>query len=239
MGRLRKRFSSGLYLLNSFTWSKSIDNASGHLEANSGDNSRVNYRDLRNERGLGGYDQPFNNTTTVLYDLPFGKGKAFGGDWNKAADVALGGWQVTFINTMNTGNPVNLSYSPASNFSVSGSPTYRPNLIGDPNLPSGQRTPQLWYNPATVVVPTDRSQPFGNAGRNIVRAPSFYQLDLGLHKDFPITETMKLSFRTEAFNLLNKTNFSAPNGNRSSSAFGSITSTYPARQMQFGLKLMF
>jgi len=116
---------------------------------------------------------------------------------------------------------------------LTGGGSQRPNLIGDPNLPSSQRTPQLWYNPATVVVPTDRSQPFGNAGRNIVRAPSFYQLDLGLHKDFPITETMKLSFRTEAFNLLNKTNFSAPNGNRSSSAFGSITSTYPARQMQF------
>ncbi len=56
--KIEKRFSNGFYLLNSFTWSKSIDNASGHLEANNGDNSRVNYRDLRNERGLGGYDQP-------------------------------------------------------------------------------------------------------------------------------------------------------------------------------------
>jgi hypothetical protein len=62
---------------------------------------------------------------------------------------------------------------------------------------------------------------------------------VGLHKDFAITETFKLSFRTEAFNLLNKTNFSAPNGNRSSGGFGTITSTYPARQMQFGLKLLF
>ena len=237
--KIEKRFSAGFYLLNSFTWSKSIDNASGHLEANNGDNSRVNYRDLRNEKGLGGYDQPFNNTTTALYELPFGKARRFGSGWNKPTDLALGGWRVTAINTMNTGSPVNLTYSPSSAFNVSGSPNYRPNLIGDPMLPADRRTPQLWLSPDTVVVPTDRSQPFGNAGRNVARAPNFYQMDVGLHKDFHITERTSLSFRTEAFNLLNKTNFSAPNGNRSSSGFGSITSTYPARQMQFALKLLF
>ncbi len=62
---------------------------------------------------------------------------------------------------------------------------------------------------------------------------------MGLHKDFSLTERFKLSFRTEAFSLLNKTNFNALNGNRSSSSFGTITSTYPARQMQFGLRLGF
>src|SRR5262249_677637 len=237
--KIEKRFSNGFYLLNSFTWSKSIDNASGHLEANNGDNSRVNYRDLRNERGLGGYDQPFNNTTTVLYDVPFGKGKMFGSGWNRPKDLVLGGWRLTAINTMNSGNPVNLTYGPAAAFSVSGSPNYRPNLIGDPMAPSGQRTAQQWFNPANVVIPADRSRPFGNAGRNVVRAPNFYQMDVGLHKDFSVTETMKLSFRTEAFNLLNKTNFGPPNGTRSSSGFGTITSAYPARQMQFGLKLLF
>ncbi len=237
--KIEKRFSQGLYLLNSFTWSKAIDNASGHLEANNGDNSRVNYRDLRNERGLSGYDQPFNNTTTVVYDLPFGKGRKFGNGWNAPTDLVLGGWRVTGINTMASGNPVNLSYGPSSTFQVSGAPTYRPNITGDPLLPESQRTVQLWLNPNTVVIPTDRTQPFGNAGRNIVRAPSLYQMDLGLHKDFGITERYKLSFRTEAFNLLNKTNFSAPSGNRSSGGFGSITSTYPARQIQFALKLLF
>lgn len=174
-----------------------------------------------------------------MYDLPFGKGRKFGVNWNKAADAILGGWRLTAINTMNTGVPVNLTYSPSSTFQVSGSPNYRPNIIGDPMVPAGQRTPQRWLNPDTVVIPTDRTKPFGNAGRNIARAPNFYQMDLGLHKDFLLTERFRLSFRTEAFNLLNKTNFGPPNGNRSSSAFGTITSTYPARQMQFALKLMF
>jgi len=237
--KIEKKFSRGFYFLNSFTWSKSIDNASGHLEASNGDNSRVNFRDLRNERGVSGYDQPFNNTTTVLYDLPFGRGRRWGTDWNKGVETLLGGWRLTAINTMNSGNPVNLSYSAASAFQVSGSPTYRPNLIGDPTMPEGQRTASSWLNPDTVVVPFDRSMPFGNAGRNVARAPAFYQMDLGLHKDFNMTERLRASFRTEAFNLLNKTNFSAPNGNRSSGGFGSITSTYPARQLQFALKLLF
>jgi hypothetical protein len=140
---------------------------------------------------------------------------------------------------MTTGVPVNLSYSPSSTFQVSGAPTYRPNITGDPMMPEGQRSASAWLNSSTVVIPTDRSQPFGNAGRNIARAPNFFQFDLGLHKDFALTEALNLSFRTEAFNLLNKTNLSAPNGNRSNNAFGTITSTYPARQLQFGMKLVF
>jgi hypothetical protein len=58
------------------------------------------------------------------------------------------------------------------------------------------------------------SRSFGNAGRNTVRGPSFFQLDLGLHKDFPVTETHRIEFRAEAFNAFNKTNFNAPVGNR-------------------------
>ncbi|WP_031496081.1 TonB-dependent receptor [Bryobacter aggregatus] len=241
--KLEKRFSKGLYLLNSFTYSKAIDNASGHLETANGDNSRVNFRNVAGERGVAGYNQPFNNTTTFLYELPFGKGRSFGSSWNKGLDTVLGGWRLTAINTANSGSPVNLNYSPSSDFSVSGSPTYRPNITGNPVLPESQRTSTNTYiqylNPATVSIPTDRSQPFGNAGRNTVLNFGLYQLDLGLHKDFLLTERFKLSFRTEAFNAFNRTNFNAPNANRSSGSFGQINSTYPARQVQFALKLVF
>jgi hypothetical protein len=106
-------------------------------------------------------------------------------------------------------------------------------------VPESERSPSRWLNPATVVVPTDVSQPFGNAGRNIVRAPSLHQLNFGLHKDFSITERQTLQFRMEAFNFLNKTNFNPPNGNRSSGSFGQITSTQPARQIQFALRYAF
>jgi hypothetical protein len=237
--KLEKRYSSGLYLLNSFTWSKAIDNASGHLETANGDNSRVNIRDLRNEKGLSGYDQPFNNTTSFTYELPFGRSRRFGSSWNPALDAVAGGWRLTGINTMSSGLPVNLTYDPSSQFQVSSAPTHRPNISGDPLTPEDVRGPANYLNRATVLIPTDPSQPFGNAGRNIVRAPSFFQLDLGLHKDFRVTEGSRIEFRTEAFNVLNKTNFSAPNSNRSSNAFGTITSTMPWREIQMALRFVF
>jgi hypothetical protein len=238
--KLEKRYSAGLYLLNSFTWSKAIDIASGHLEANNGDNSRVNIRDLASEKGLSGYDQPFNNTTSIIYELPYGKGRRWGSDASGLLQAVAGGWSLTVINTAASGLPVNLSYSPTSQFQVSTAPTYRPNIIGDPVTPEGQRNENNYLNRATVLLPTDPSHPFGNAGRNIVRGHNFIQLDLGVHKQFPLwSEDSKLEFRAEAFNLTNRTNFQAANGNLSSSSFGRITSTYPARELQFALKLLF
>jgi Carboxypeptidase regulatory-like domain/TonB-dependent Receptor Plug Domain len=238
--KVERRYSGGLYLLNSFTWSRARDNASGHLEVQNGDNSRVNYRDVDGEFGTSGYDQPLNNTTSFVYELPFGTGRRYATDLHPVMEGILGGWRVVGINTMTSGVPVNLSYSPAAAFSVSGSPTYRPNLLGDPLTPSDQRTIFNYLNPATVEIPTDRSQPFGNAPRNAARAPSFYQFDLGLHKSFALgSQDRRLEARIEAFNLFNKTNFGSPDGNRSSSTFGRISTTYPARQIQLGVKLYF
>ena len=140
---------------------------------------------------------------------------------------------------MTSGLPVNLTYSPSSQLQVSSAPNYRPNITGDPLTPEGQRGPTNYLNPNTVVSPTDPTRPFGNAGRNIVRAPSLFQLDLGLHKDFRITEGSRLEFRTEAFNILNKTNFMAPDSNRSNNSFGTITSTFPWREIQMALRFVF
>jgi hypothetical protein len=152
----------------------------------------------------------------------------------------LGGWRLVGINTMTSGVPVNLSYSPTTPFSVSGSPTYRPNLLGDPLTPSDQRTIATYLNGANVEIPTDRTQPFGNAPRNVARGPSFFQFDLGLHKSLGLgRDHTSLELRLEAFNLLNKTNFSSPNANRSNANFGTITSTSAARQIQLGVKLHF
>jgi hypothetical protein len=238
--KVERRYSRGLYLLNSFTYSRARDNASGHLEVQNGDNSRMNYRNLESEFGRSGYDQPLNNTTSFVWDLPFGKDRKFATNLNPVLEGVLGGWRVVGINTMTSGVPINLSYSPAAAFSVSGSPTYRPNLTGDPVTPSAERTINNYLNAATVEIPTDRSQPFGNAPRNAARSDPFFQLDLGLHKNFGLgRDQTRLEARVEAFNLLNKTNFSPANGNRSSSSFGSITSTSVARQIQLGLKFYF
>jgi hypothetical protein len=228
--------------LNSFTWSKVLDNAAGHLEVSNGDNSRVNYYDIRNEKGVGSYDQPFNNTTTLVYDLPVGRGRKFASSANPVLLAFVGGWRATMINTMTSGMPVNLNYSPATRYQVSSLPTYRPNFLGDPMAPEDQRNIDNYFNKANVVIPVDPANPypFGNAGRNCVRAYAFYQTDLGLHKEFALMkEDRKLEFRAEFFNLFNKTNFQAPNSTSSSSAFGTIRSAFPARMIQFALKLSF
>jgi hypothetical protein len=236
--KVERRYTRGLYLLNSFTYSRARDNASGHLEVQNGDNSRVNYRNLDAEFGISGYDQPLNNTTSFVWELPFGRGRMYGSAMNPVMEGVLGGWRVVGINTMTSGVPINLSYSPAATSSVGGSVTYRPNLTGDPMTPNGGITNYL--NPATVEIPTDRTQPFGNAPRNAARSTPFYQVDLGLHKSFDLQGSeRRIEARVEAFNLFNRTNFQSANGNRSSSAFGTITTTYPARQIQLGVKLYF
>jgi hypothetical protein len=238
--KIEKRFSRGLYLLNSFTWSKALDNAPGHLEAYNGDQTRVNYANIANDKGYSNYNQPLNDTTTVVWELPFGKGRRFGADASGLVQGVLGGWQFTAINTAASGLPINLTYSPTSQFQVSTAPNYRPNVTCNPVTPQGQRTTSNYLNKACVAAPTDPSQPWGNASRNSVRGYPFYQIDIGMHKQFELwSERTRLEFRAEAFNLLNQTNFQAPNSNASSSAFGTITSTFPARQVQFAAKVLF
>ena len=238
--KLEKRFSGGFYLLNAFTWSKAIDNAAGHLEVYNGDSSRVNFYGLRNEKGPGGYNQPVNNTSTAVYEVPFGKGRRFGASAHPVAQAAIGGWRLTLINTMTSGVPVNLTYGPTSQFSVTGYPSYRPNIVGDIMTPEKDRTINNYFLAANILVPADPRFPFGNAGRNIARAPAFYQADLGMHKEFPVwKESQRVEFRGEFFNLLNKTNFGAPNSTRTNAGFGTIRSTAQARVIQFALKYIF
>jgi hypothetical protein len=237
--KFEKRYSAGVYLLNSFTWSKTIDNVSGHLEAFNGDNSRVNFRNLRAEKGVGAYDQPFNNTTSLVWELPYGRGRHWGGQSTAILNGILGGWRLTGINTMTSGQPVNITYSPASIGQVSGAPSYRPNYVGGDIYPA-EKTPSRWFNPAAFALP-DFTNPFGNLGRNVARTESIYNFDLGLHKEFPLMwESWRLQFRSEFFNLFNTTNLGAPAQTFGNTNFGTITSlSSPARQIQFALKLVF
>ncbi len=238
--KVERRWSGSLYLLNSFTWSRARDNASGHLETANGDNSRVNYANIEGEFGLSGYNQPLNNTTSVVWEVPFGQGRRWGQALHPVVEALAGGWRVTAINTMTSGLPVNLTYSPSAAFSVSGAPTYRPNVTGDIYASDADQSIDNWFNTANVTIPTDRTQPFGNAPRNAARGPATYTLDLGLHKQFALGDVRRLEFRVEAFNLFNTTNFGAPSGNRSSTNFGTIRSlaTTP-RQIQLGVRFAF
>ncbi len=237
--KIEKRYSNGIYILNSFTWSKAIDNASGHLEAYNGDNSRVNFRNVPAEKAIGAYDQPLNNTTSVVWEIPYGKGRRWGSSMPAVVDGILGGWRLTGINTMTSGQPVNITYSTTSQSQVSGAPSYRPDYVGG-DIYSADRTPGNYFNKAAFAIPSYTS-PFGSLGRNIARTEPIYNFDLGLHKEFKLWgESGRLQFRSEFFNLFNTTNLGAPAQNFSSGNFGTITSlSSPARQIQFALKLVF
>lgn len=225
-----------LAFLSALTVSKATDNGAGTLENPNGNfPAPQNFYDLAAEEALSAYDQPWNTTTSVVWQLPFFKGNRW-----------LGGWQIAAINNLWAGEPVTFTYSPAAAFQVSGitqdfrgANNYRPNIVCDPQLPENERSPAAYFNPACVQLPTSPSQPFGNAKRNSARGDSIHQLDVALSKSFDVWRDSRLELRLEAFNVLNKTNFRAPNGNRSSSAFGTITSTYDPRQLQLGLKLQF
>ncbi len=242
---LEHRFSGGLYFLNSFTYSRAIDNASGHLDTPNGDNSRVNLANLNGERGESAYDQPLNDTLTLVYDLPYGHGRMFGAGAPRALQYLLGDWQFSAINTATSGQPVNLTYTEPSAFDVSDLLAYRPNVSGNPITPQGSRIKTAtavsnFLNPSTVSVPTDVTHPYGNAGRNSLRDYPFYQLDTGLHKGFQLwNDSSLLDFRFEAFNVLNQVNYMAPDSNRSDGSFGSITSAFAPRQLQLAAKVIF
>ncbi len=187
----------------------------------------------------------FNNITSVVYQLPYGKGRKYGSNANPLVDGILGGWELTNINTAHTGTPLDVYYTPSTANSESGltndyrgEPFLRPNVSGSAASQSTAQMINTYFAGYTFATPPS-TDPFGNLSRNAFRSPGFEQWDLGVDKNFRIRESMKLQFRSEFFNVLNHTNFGIPNTQTTSSAFGTIRSTYPSRQIQFALKLLF
>ena len=180
-----------------------------------------------------------------MYQLPFGKGRKFGGNANPFVDGILAGWELNSIITAQTGTPLDVSYSPSSANDVTGlTNDYRGEAILRPNVSgvaaSQSRSAMInnYFAGYTFTTPP-ASAPFGNLGRDAFRAPGLAQWDLSANKNFRIREGIALQFRSEFFNVTNHTNFGIPNTISTSSAFGTIRTTYPARQIQFALKLLF
>jgi len=240
------RLGSDVHLLSSLTFSKSKDNGAQSLENNNGNfPGPQDFNNLAAEYATGSYHQPYNSTTSFVWSLPFGHGRRWGSGMPSALDAVLGGWQLAGINTFVPGETVTFTYAPTTAFIVSGiaqdfrgANNYRPNVTCDPYAPAGEQSITNWFNKNCVSIPINPSQPFGDAGRNTVRGPKFWQIDLAGVKQVALSNTARIELRLEAFNLLDRVNFTAPNGVRSSGAFGTITSTYDARQVQLGVKLL-
>ena len=247
-GKLDWRVTGALTLLQALTLSQTKDNGAGSLENPNGNfPAPQDFYNMDADFGLSAYHQPYNSTTSFVWDLPVGRGRRFLSGASSALDVLVGGWQLAGVNTVAAGEPVTLTYTAGPAFQVSGiqqdfrgANNYRPIVTGPVLMPDGSRSPASYLNPATVVVPTDPSQPFGNAARNAVRAPLYWTLDVQATKRIPMPWSQgSLELRVEAFNVLDRANFRAPNGNRSQNAFGTITATYDPRIVQLGAKITF
>jgi hypothetical protein len=245
--RLEHRFTSGLYFLNSFTWSKAMGDSEQGLEYYAGyyQANPQNIRNLAAERAPTSFDVEFMNVTSVVYQLPFGRGRKFGSNMHPVLDALAGGWEVNSINTANTGTPLFVFYSPSSVNDVTGLTNdyrgeafLRPNVSGAAISQTKGQMVNSYFAGYSFPTPPPYA-PFGNLARNAFRAPGLEQWDLAADKYFHIRESWNLQFRSEFFNVLNHTNFGIPNVVSTSTSFGQIRTTYPARQIQFALKLLF
>ncbi len=249
MTKAQKRFSSGLSFLASYTWSKSMDISS---ERGNGDRGGgFEGGDPRNLigyfRARSGFDIRHRFVVSYVYELPFGRNKAYLNSLSSAANRIIGGWEVSGITQFQTGFPFSVLMSGDQNGDGLGGD--RPDLIGKPKINPGNpncyivdpRNAACGGGTAVFALVPAGDLRYGSAGRNILSGPGFKSWDISLSKNTRLSERFNLQFRAEFFNAFNNVNFGQPNRNFNLTApqFGTITTASRPREIQFGLKLEF
>ena len=245
---LRKRFSHGLSMLASYTFSKTLDDVSSFnitgsaSQSVAGENDLAqNPFDLKSEWGRSMFDSRHRLVVSYQWNLPwFSHAQTWYGH-------VLGNWQVNGITTVMSNTPFTVydSSNPSLQGSapeISGFFSSRPNIVGNPNVgacPGGTpvRTPQCWFN--TGAFQHAGIGQFGDVGRNTMDGPAFQQWDFSAIKNIPVRERMNLQFRAEIFNIFNNVNFELPNNDINSPGFGQIVAAQPGRIVQLALKFAF
>jgi hypothetical protein len=248
---LQKRFSHGLSALISYTFSKTLDDAStfnitgSASQSVAGENDLAqNPFDLKGEYGRSMFDARHRFVASYQWNLP----------WFSHPDnwygYILGGWMVNGITTLMSNTPFTVydSNNPSAQGSapeISGFFSSRPNQIGSPDAGTCQqngatvpiRTASCWFN--TGAFQEAAPGTFGNVGRNTLKGPAFQQWDFSAIKTIPIHEAMNLQFRAEIFNIFNNVNFELPDNDIVSPNFGQIQAAQPGRIVQLALKFSF
>jgi hypothetical protein len=243
--RFQQRLARGFSTLASYTWSKSIDDASNFFSSAGDPNFPQNSYNVAAERGRSNFDVRHRLSVSYSYAFPLVEGRQYFGSNNgwlsEVLNGVLTGWQTSGIVTLQSGRPFTVALLSEIDNSGTGRSILgfgandRPNLVGNPEL-SNPTTTQ-WFNTAAFVFPAPGT--FGNAGRNILDGPGYQTVNLSLMKNTALSERVNLQFRAEAFNLLNHPNFNLPDNFLGSPTFGRITSARDPRHIQFGLKLLF
>jgi Carboxypeptidase regulatory-like domain/TonB dependent receptor len=245
--RLEKRFSQGLTATISYTLGEARSGAPDHISTSGGGagidlgvfREPQDGNNLRAEYGPTEFDVTHRFVASYVWELPFGRGRRLGGDWNRAMDLVFGGWQLTGINVLQSGLPLTANLGGSTVLNLGGERRARPNLVGNPELPESERTLARWFNTDAFAAFSPAPQAFGNAGVGIMRGPGLANFDFTLAKNLPLTDRRYIQFRTEFFNAFNRANFGPPNIARDSSGFGQILTAANARIIQFGLKFYF
>jgi hypothetical protein len=233
--KAERRAANGLYLLASYTYSKTLTN--GMVSDTVGDPG-VPYYPLvpfkNADKGLGATDLRNNFSLSFLYAFPFGAGQKFGGHLNRAEDAVLGGWQSNAIISAHSGFP--LGMQEIVNNSGTGI-TSRPDQVCNPNL-GDKASVTEWFNTACYQSPAPGL--LGNAPRTYGYGPGQTNVDFSLFKTFRLFKEHSLEFRSEFFNIFNHTQFATPDQFHGDSTYGAISSTVNNnRQIQFALKYLF
>jgi len=224
-----QRFWKGLSFIASYAYQKSTD-----LNSEFGGTSPQDNQNIRASLGPSGFDQTHVFDTGYSWEIP-------SGSLSGVARHILGGWQTTGIWTLETGRPINMGIQ-FDNANVGARGNFqRPNLVGNP-FPSGWNKTYgpggLYFDPTAFAVAPIYT--FGNLGRNALRGPGFKNFDIGIFKNFRITERIRLQYRAEGFNAFNTVNFGNPGTTVGTSNFGRITGTQNnQRSIQMGLRLNF
>jgi hypothetical protein len=230
--KLQGRDADHLQYLLSYTWSKSIDLACSGSFGSEGCLLQDPYNP-KADRSVSGFDLTHILSGSVVYQLPFGKGRHFNID-NTVLNTALGGWQVNAIASLTSGTPYSVTVS--GDIANVGNTFVQANLVGNPT--PAHRTPEKWIDPAAFASPAVYN--FGTFGRNALRSDRYKNLDLSIFKAFPIVRESSLEFRAEAFNATNTPVFAAPNSIVGSPTFGAVsTLSNLSRQVQLALKFQF
>ena len=223
---VERRLGAGILFSAAYTFSRSIDDASGFLATTGEDSFPQNSHDLRGERGLSNFDLRHRLVFYWSQELPLGRRRlARGWRWH-AIGVAQSGNRLTprlSFDNSNTGNTGGIFGSD------------RPDVVGDPR--AGSPTPERFFNTAAFATPPQFR--FGNAGRNILTGPGLANPDVAVARVLSLSETVKAELRAEWFNVANHPNFDLPRWFSDLPAFGRIASASPPRQIQFSLRLRY
>jgi len=246
---VKRSFSRGFLLSANYMWSHEIDNGSN----GSGDGDSLVAQNVACpscERASGIWDARHVANANAIYQLPFGTGRTYLNHPGIVSNI-VGAWELTSTAIARTGFPVNVLVNrSASSVPDGNTSSQRPNLVpGVSLIPTGGRRIGQWINPAAFSMPQDGT--FGNAPRNLGRGPGAWQMDLGLTKRIPVSERVRLEFRSEFFNVFNHPQYGLPQATVGVNGFGSIVQTVNTttpvspvgagtpREMQFALRLGF